>query len=211
MLQIYYADIRHLSAEIDTLPISDYRKKRLEAIGNPLKRRQSIGAELLLMEALKEKYPDISFPVRISETDNGKPQLVDLPAQFNLSHSGPYSACAIADVPFGLDIQVERAYHPGVSGRSYTAAERKVLETAPSKDYVFTMLWSLKESYLKALGYGLRRSMQSFSIVFDLTSDQAFCDGARFWHTYEDDCHFSLCIPGGQEIEKVELRKIKLL
>ena len=211
MLRIYYADIQLLPTEIGTVPISDYRKRQLEHIDNPLKRRQAFGAELLLMEALKEKYPEITFPVRVSESDQGKPYLADLPEQFNLSHSGSYSACVLADVPIGLDIQLDRAYHPGISSRCFTAEEKKVLEGAPSKDYAFSMLWSLKESYLKAMGCGLRRSMQSFSIEFDIASDHASCDGARFWHIYEDKCHFSLCVLGEQEIKKVELKKIKLL
>ena len=77
MLQVYYADIQHLPTETGTVSISDYRKKRLDRIEDPLKYRQAFGAELLLMQALKGKIPDVPFPVRISETDDGKPFLLD--------------------------------------------------------------------------------------------------------------------------------------
>lgn len=211
MLSIYYADIQELPTEIGPLPISDYRREVLDKIRHPMKRRQSLGVELLLMKALQEKYPNIHFPVHILKSEEGKPYLTDLPVHFSLSHSGVYSACVIADEPIGLDIQMDRDFHPGVSRRCFTPEEMDILLKCPSKDYAFSMLWSLKESYLKALGTGLSKSMQSVSVEFHVSSPLAKCEGAHFWHTYEGECHFSVCVLGRKALDSVELKKIKLL
>lgn len=211
MLSIYYADIQELPTEIGLLPISDYRREVLDKLRHPMKRRQSLGVELLLMKALREKYPDIHFPIQILKSEEGKPYLPDLPIHFSLSHSGVYSACVLSGAPIGLDIQMNRVFQSSVSKRCFTPEEMDILLKCPSKDYAFSMLWSLKESYLKATGIGLYKSMQSVSVEFDVSSPLAKCEGARFNHTYKEECHFSVCVMGCSEPDPVELKKIKLL
>lgn len=48
----------------------------------------------------------------------GKPYLRDYPnAHFNISHSGQYVVCAVADRPVGIDVQVIGKYRPDVATR----------------------------------------------------------------------------------------------
>ena len=195
MLRLYYAELSGLSLDAPEAPLSDYRKARLRSLRDPLKRRQSLGAELLLRRALNDcgKIPDA--PLQIVQSPEGKPYLADSALHFSLSHSGPFCACALADYPIGLDLERQRAYRPTLARRCFTPEEQAVLSAAACQDYAFTMLWTLKESCLKASGRGLRQSMRELPIRFDPEAGTAERDDARLWHTCLDGCHFSLCLP----------------
>ena len=53
MLRIEYGDVRALPTEPEGFPLSDYRLRRLAHLRPALSCRQSIGAELLLIHALR--------------------------------------------------------------------------------------------------------------------------------------------------------------
>ncbi len=211
MLQIYYAEIQDLPIEADACPVSAYRREQLQRIRNPLRKRQSIGAELLLIHALSEHEPSFCPPAVIAAALSGKPYLLNSPWHFSISHSGRYAACAIADEEIGLDLQVDCSFSEQVSQRCFTEEEREQLRSYPDIDYAFCMLWTLKESYLKALGTGLRQPMRSFSLSISPGCESASCANAMFWHGYRDGCHFSLCRRGDHTLEPVEMKKVKLL
>lgn len=60
--------------------------------------------EVVLAKYLKLKYLQIPFSKHhISYGCYGKPYLRDYPnAQFNISHSGQFVACAVSDRPIGV-------------------------------------------------------------------------------------------------------------
>ncbi|MBR1457261.1 MAG: 4'-phosphopantetheinyl transferase superfamily protein [Oscillospiraceae bacterium] len=211
MLRLYYADIRELPDQAEQLPLSDYRRERLRDLRPAQKRRQGIGAELLLIHALTELDPRIALPLRIEVQPGGKPRLTESPLCFSLSHSGDLSACAVADRPIGLDIQMNTAYRERLAARCFTEEERRILLSSPDRDYAFTMLWTLKESYLKAIGCGLRMPMRELSVAYAAQSEDAGSVDTRFRHAYRDGCHFAVCRPGEDEVEPFEIEKIELL
>jgi 4'-phosphopantetheinyl transferase len=86
----------------------------------------------------------------------------------SVSHSGPWVLWALASAPIGLDVECAR---PGwiwedVLEHCFSAEEISRLRrlTGAERDAACLRLWSLKESYLKATGDGLRRDPGSFSI-----------------------------------------------
>lgn len=86
----------------------------------------------------------------------GKPYLRDYPnAHFNISHSGQYVACAVADWSVGIDVQVIGAYRPDVAVRVCSEGELAKIETSDNLATEFTKLWTQKEAYLKMLGCGI--------------------------------------------------------
>lgn len=92
----------------------------------------------------------------------GKPYLSAYPfVCFNISHSGPYVACAVCDRPVGIDVQVIRPYHPKVAGRVCAPEELQQIETAADPAAEFTRLWTRKEAYLKMVGRGLAADMKA--------------------------------------------------
>ncbi len=87
---------------------------------------------------------------------HGKPYLRDHPnVHFNISHSGQYVVCAVADRPVGIDVQVIREYQPDVAARVCRRGKLAGIEASDDPAVEFTKLWTQKEANLKMLGYGI--------------------------------------------------------
>ena len=121
------------------------------------------------MEAFADA--DAVLPFRYRYTDQGKPYLADYPGlYFNLSHSGNVAACAVADCEVGMDVQVYGKGREAVAKRFFTGQEQEMLQRAKEEgrfEEVFLSLWSIKESYLKYTGLGMKMGLDSFEIDFD--------------------------------------------
>lgn len=190
MLRCWIGNISLLPTEADKLPLSEYRLSRLRLLRPMEKRRQSIGAELLLIEALRDLYGTIQLPLEIESEPGGKPSLrVGFPF-FSLSHSGAYAACAVCDRPVGLDLQERRPCREELLGRFFAPAEREYIENARDRDAAFTELWCRKESWLKADGAGLSRPLASFSVLDPAISP-------RIWHSRIGELYLAVCAVEG--------------
>lgn len=123
----------------------------------------SKAAHDLLEEAAHRKWPDLPTPLPMQKDKNGKPFFQGFPGRyFNLSHSGAWVVCALSDHPVGVDLQAHRQVPVRVA-RHFTPGEQGWLETQP--DAAFFDLWVKKEAYLKAVGTGLTRRLDSFSVL----------------------------------------------
>ena len=205
MLRVYYADISGLDIRPAVSKLSEYRLKRLG--GTDLAKKQGSGAELLLDHALRELDPERPLPPDIFADEFGKPHLRGGPC-FSLSHSGCYSLCAVSDGEIGADIQEQRQFNERLAKRFFSEAELAHILAADDRDYAFSRIWALKESYIKALGKGLRMPLNSFSIHFE---NEICIEGLdwRFWHRCVDGYHVALCFKGVYEPEifrEIELR-----
>lgn len=97
---------------------------------------------------------------------HGKPYLVNHPSiHFNLSHSGTLAACAVADMPVGIDVETVRDHGEAVARYCCQPKELDWLRQAPDRAWSFTRLWVRKESYIKLTGDGLSREPRSFSVL----------------------------------------------
>jgi len=77
----------------------------------------------------------------------------------SISHSDRYAIAEISDKGMiGIDIETTRVFPDEVHQSFLTEREKQWLERRPAaeKDIYATLFWSFKESYLKALGTGLR-------------------------------------------------------
>jgi 4'-phosphopantetheinyl transferase len=117
----------------------------------------------LLDRAAHARWPQLPpDPVLLTES-GGKPYFRDYPrCHFNLSHSGGWVLCALGDGPVGVDLQIVRE-SPSQVGRKFTGEEQTWLSTQPP-EAVYS-LWAKKEAYLKYLGLGLTRRLDSFSVL----------------------------------------------
>ncbi|PIE44831.1 MAG: hypothetical protein CSA45_05230 [Gammaproteobacteria bacterium] len=120
----------------------------------------------LLNQALKCQGVD-EAEQHIRRTRFGKPVLtVNDTQHFNLSHSGSWVVCAVDDQPVGVDVE-RQARRRGIEfDELFTAEEMDYLKNDKQGSLWqrFYRLWTLKESYLKALGTGMYQSMQSFTV-----------------------------------------------
>ena len=125
-------------------------------------RERSLGASLLLTRLL----PSAADELRIGEF--GKPYLPDGP-YFSLTHSGALAALAVSErAPIGCDAQrrdekinpvlvAKATFHPKELARTLAAPPEE-------RANVFYTLWTLKESYVKALGVSFATVARRFAV-----------------------------------------------
>ena len=93
----------------------------------------------------------------------GKPSLPGGPA-FSLTHAGDYAALAVGEGPVGLDIEpLDRPFRR-LSGRYFTAEERRWLDAGPTAER-FYILWTRLEALTKADGRGLLMEGRAQSLL----------------------------------------------
>ncbi|MET3939259.1 4'-phosphopantetheinyl transferase [Paenibacillus sp. PvP094] len=99
----------------------------------------------------------------------GKPSLIshpDLP--FNVSHSGDWVAVISGGhAPLGVDVEKISPIDMTIAERFFSPLESKNLAAEPADQQLetFYQLWTLKESYIKAIGMGLSMPLDSFSML----------------------------------------------
>lgn len=115
--------------------------------------------QCILADVLKSDYHIEACP-EILRDEMGKPYLKDSELHFNVSHSGEYLAIAISEQPVGIDIQETKTIKEGMYRKVVQPQEQQLIGKERQKD--FLRLWSLKESFVKAVGKGLRISMKEY-------------------------------------------------
>jgi 4'-phosphopantetheinyl transferase len=101
--------------------------------------------------------------VALHRHDDGRPQLLvdgaPSPLSLSLSHSGDWLACAIANVPVGIDVELPRRVRNLQALARFTFApeevERLLRMPEEKRPSAFHMLWTLKEARGKRSGEGL--------------------------------------------------------
>ena len=128
--------------------------------------RLSVAAGALLQYALQmENVREPSFDV----TSNGKPYLAgEESLYFNLSHSEGMVMCAIAEKEVGCDVEKKAVLNRRLA--EYVMTEYELdriygLERNMEQQEMFFRLWTLKESYMKATGFGIGLEPKSFGMI----------------------------------------------
>lgn len=174
---VYAADIQSLSDksvfEKAYISVSEYRRQKVDKMKHPDDKRRSLGAGLLLKKALSDFGIDEKNLV-FETNQNGKPYILfegrntgPENFHFNLSHSGDYAMCIIGDSPVGCDVERIRKIDLKLADRFFAPSEIEQVKCQPDYEAqvnTFFRLWTLKESYIKAVGQGLSMGLNSFAI-----------------------------------------------
>ncbi len=173
------------------------RQKELFAKRAAGAQERSLCGEILARAMLAQVLRRPPDAISICRGAHGKPMLADGSGQFfNISHSGKYAVCAVAERPVGVDIEQPRAYQPRLAERVCSESEQSLLAHSEDPSQLFCRLWVLKESFVKCTGTGLGAPLHkiSFSFAQDGTvrSNQA---GFRFTcHAFTDAYWLAVCM-----------------
>lgn len=119
---------------------------------------QRLGAYELLALALREGYGLPHMP-RVERRALGKPFFPALPAlYFNISHSGPWSVCAVGDEEVGADVERVRPRSAGLARYALTDREYQQFQALGASWEDFYTLWTAREAWSKYTGEGVARS-----------------------------------------------------
>ncbi|MDR1992963.1 MAG: 4'-phosphopantetheinyl transferase superfamily protein [Nitrososphaerota archaeon] len=98
----------------------------------------------------------------------GKPHLINNPQiHHNISHAGHYIACAIADNPVGIDIELIKPINIEIAKRFFSTNETSYILSVLGniRMHRFFEIWTKKESQIKLEGKGLSKPLASFSVL----------------------------------------------
>lgn len=167
MVHIYAVDITNLSDPLKTPEIMkslpEVRKQKILKCKQPEARKQSLGAGLLLGYILKQYGLDAED---VKHGWNGKPEIEGI--CFNLSHSKNMVICAAAHKLVGCDIEQISKAPEKVANRFFCESEIKYLNelSEEKRKQEFYRLWTMKESYIKMTGEGMRLPLDKFEVNF---------------------------------------------
>lgn len=134
------------------------------------KEAQHSHAHRLLRECLRPYGIDYSESTKIIKGELGKPSLADYPdVHYNITHADGIAAAVSCKKECGIDAERVRKYRPNVIKRAFSEGEKTLIENTPEeeRDLLFFRLWTLKESYVKAIGIGVSYPMNTAEFSFD--------------------------------------------
>ena len=181
--------------------------------------QRSLLAELLIRKILSQKLKIRGKDIVFQKGEKGKPYLANYQMYFNISHSGKWVVAAFSNTEIGIDIELIREPNYEVAKRFYSNAELEKLNKIEDKDFkkdYFFDLWTLKESYLKAIGTGLTKSLSSFSIYISNEQiklfDESLIDKIYFkQYQFDKEYKLAVCCFGNHFCEEIEILKIESL
>ncbi len=156
------------------------RKEKILSHKNLEGRKQSFVSTLLLQKILLQNnlnLQDVKFG------NNKKPEIDGI--FFNISHSDNFVICSVSENPVGCDIEKIRSVKSGFEKRFFTQNEVAYLEKFSCEEKInqFFRLWTMKESYMKFTGEGMKLALNRIEFAFD-DSIKVFRDGILC------DCNF---------------------
>lgn len=223
---IYISDISELTCEELEKKVCGERIKYASKYKFEIDRRRSIAVEALLNDALLKEGCIFEYPVGISHLDSGQPYFTDEvifsskeKVYFSLSHSGDYVAVAVDSSPIGIDIEKVNEGKNGASiaNKFFSETERTIISEDDANrginPYNFTKIWTLKEAFVKAVGYGLSFGIDSFCVKKMETTQNDFAIAKAeslklnvrnneiygYEQSHDDNTYYgySLCAPSG--------------
>lgn len=218
MIEVYAI---HLLPDEDFLKVSgqllDYMpeqaRSRFSRINKGADVQRSMLGEMLARYLLSGRLKRNSNKIIFTVGPNGKPAFPEeIDLHFNISHSGQWAVCALASIPVGVDVERMRRVNPGLAERFFSADEVATLRALPPEMQTaqFIQLWTLKESFLKAIGRGLTRNLNSFSIIqqgnmFEISGDDSVTDYRLKLYDLAPDYMLAVCAPSGDFSESVKI------
>ena len=176
MYNIFYYDINKMSDDLynkglDSIPL--IRKKEILKKANTSDRKLSLAGDILTRKYLSRLYNIPEEKLEIKKGENGKPYVLNIPAHFNVSHSGDYTVLAISDRPIGIDLEIIRDFSAILAKKYFNEDELKYISGNSSSrkkslmQKCFYEIWTAKEAYLKFTGKGIAGGINSLSFSFD--------------------------------------------
>jgi 4'-phosphopantetheinyl transferase len=132
--------------------------------------QHSLLGELLVKMVLTINFQLSKEELVFAYSDHNKPFLIQRPnLHYNISHSGEWVVAAFSELPVGVDIEKVKKANLTVADRFFSTEEKSFIQNmeAAERDEWFFNFWTVKESYLKAIGTGLTKPLSSFSVYFE--------------------------------------------
>jgi 4'-phosphopantetheinyl transferase len=201
--------------------VSRERKTKILKFRRKADAKRALYSELLIRRLIGERLPLSEEEIRFETNQFGKPLLKQAEANFhfNISHSGSWVVCVLDSMPVGIDVEEIKPIDFDLAKRFFSQDEVSELHLTPkeSKLSKFYSLWTLKESYIKAIGKGLSIPLDSFSILTDSNNHPVLVENHKstyFFRHYDFDPGYKLSVCAKhdsfpEQVVKIEFVTIK--
>ncbi|MDD2614630.1 MAG: 4'-phosphopantetheinyl transferase superfamily protein [Methanosarcina sp.] len=149
--------------------ISNEKQARIKKFARPDDAKRTLLADILVRSVVASELKVSNKTIEFNANKYGKPFLKgNFGLHFNVSHSENWVVCVVDDKPVGIDIEKIKPVELEIAARFFSDDEYKMLMAKSPKDRqdFFFDLWTLKESYIKAVGEGLSLQLKSFTVSF---------------------------------------------
>ncbi|MBJ8030650.1 4'-phosphopantetheinyl transferase superfamily protein [Bacillus cereus group sp. N21] len=147
--------------------VSAEKKKKIDGYVIKEDAYRSLLGDILIRSVICKQYKIFNQDIKYDYNKYGKPFWEGSNHFFfNISHSGDWIVCIVDKFPVGIDIEQICPINLEVISHFFSDEEVEDLNTRSSVgkiDYFYD-LWTLKESYIKAIGKGLSIPLNSFVI-----------------------------------------------
>ncbi len=154
--------------------------KRVQSYVHAADRDRSLIGEYLAKSLLSSQFSKEIKKIKFKRNKYGKPFWdEESDVHFNISHSGSWIIVGVSSLPIGVDIEQIRPIEKSVYSHVLTKNEIAQIENLPSasQNSSFFRYWTMKESYMKAIGKGFSLSPLSFEL--DLSESPVKWEGDR--------------------------------
>ncbi|MGX7632786.1 4'-phosphopantetheinyl transferase family protein [Bacillus thuringiensis] len=145
------------------------KKKQINKFIYKEDRYRSLLGDVLVRYACLTELAIDNKDIVFYKNNYGKPYLCKYEHfHFNISHSGKWVVCVVGDTPLGVDIEEITEIDLGIT-KFFSEWERDYINggIGIGKRERFFDIWTLKESYIKAVGRGMSIELDSFTILYE--------------------------------------------
>jgi 4'-phosphopantetheinyl transferase len=174
--------------------VSEERRAQASRFIHQADAYRSVLGEVLTRVTLSELTGIGADKLSFSRNIYGKPCLAQYPDRpFNVSHSGDWVALISGGTDeLGVDVEKISPIDLQIAERFFSPQENTYLATQPVDQQLntFYRLWTLKESYIKAIGMGLSMPLSAFAILPIMQEQGLEC--GLIWRCRQDDYKIQL-------------------
>lgn len=173
-----------------------YRNKKIKNLG-----------DLLLQYSIYKNFGIPSNDWEIKYNDFGKPLVIAKKnVYYSISYSNNWIICIVNDKPVGIDLEHVNEIDYQLIIKYFHSHEVEQINKMQNKLSEFYRIWTLKESYLKLLGTGLYKELNTFNIV----SPDVYIDDIRINTFHKEIENYSVAISSFQNINNLKIKNINL-
>lgn len=142
----------------------------------------------------------------------GKPYLKGMEQyQYNISNTAGMVVCALSEVCVGVDVERQKPFREGILRKCASQAETAYIMEAIEPEQQqkrFFRLWTLKESYIKMTGEGMRIPLQEVEFRFHGDDEIKCSKEGEFYQKQQENYWISLCAQEKVDVKWIEITNL---
>ena len=204
MVEVYAVKIDQIidSARFGRLMacVGEEKRARIQRFYRIEDQQRALIGDILIRYLLCNKLLLDNKQLIFDKTEFGKPFLVnDNKIHYNISHSGEWVLGAVHYLPVGVDVEKIKPLDYQIATRFFSKSEylNLINKEGRNKLEYFYEIWTLKESYIKAVGKGLSIPLESFSININEDAINVETDkgpGKYYFNRYNLDERYKIAV-----------------